>query len=186
MNPTLAVLQASPFRAPDWAEMFAIDTPLLEIFMRGSLIYLGIFVLLRVVLKREAGTLGMTDLLVVVLIADAAQNGMSADYNSVTDGLLLVATILFWSWLLNLISYKWKWFGRITHPRSLSLIKDGKVNKRNLRQELITHQELLSILREHGVETVAEVSDARMEGDGQISVIPMKGDTPDKPRKKIT
>lgn len=186
MNLAIAAIQASAFRAPDWTEMFAIDTPIPEIFIRGSLIYLGIFILLRVVLKREAGTLGMTDLLVVVLIADAAQNGMSADYKSVTDGLLLVATILFWSWLLNLMSYRSKWFGRITHPRSLSLIRNGKVNRRNLRQELITHEELMSILREHGVESVDEVADARMEGDGQISVIPLKGETPDKPRKKVT
>lgn len=185
MSLSIAALLASPFRAPNWAQMFAIDTPLLEIFIRGSLIYLGIFVLLRVVLKREAGTLGMTDLLVVVLIADAAQNGMAADYKSVTDGLLLVATILFWSWLLNLLAYRSKWFGRITHPRALPLIRDGELNKRNLRQELITHEELMSILREHGVESVEEVADARMEGDGQISVIPKKGEPQDSPRKKL-
>ncbi len=166
--------------------MFAIDTPILEIFIRGSLIYLGIFVLLRVVLQREAGTLGMTDLLVVVLIADAAQNGMSADYRSVTDGLLLVATILFWSWLLSFIAYRWKWFARVTHPRSLSLIKDGKINRRSLRQELITQEELLSIVREHGLESIEEVADARMEGDGQVSVIPIKGEAQEKPRKKVT
>ncbi len=181
--PVVALL-ASPFRAPDWAQMFAIDTPVLEIFIRGSLIYLGIFILLRVVLKREAGTLGMTDLLVIVLIADAAQNGMAADYKSVTDGMLLVGTILFWSWLLNLLAYRSKWFGRITHPRALSLIRDGKVNKRHLRQELITHEELMSILREHGVESVEEVADARMEGDGQISVIQKKGDAQESRRKK--
>lgn len=175
----------SLFGAPNWAQMFAMDTPLLEIFIRGSLIYLGIFVLLRFVLKREAGTLGMTDLLVVVLIADAAQNGMAADYKSVTDGLLLVSTILFWSWILNLLAYRYKAFGRLIIPPALSLIRNGKVNKRNLRHELITHEELLSILREHGVETVEEVADARMEGDGQVSVIPIKGDTAQQPRKKV-
>lgn len=186
MSLSIAAFLASPFRAPNWAQMFAIDTPVLEIFIRGSLIYLGIFVLLRVVLKREAGTLGMTDLLVVVLIADAAQNGMAADYKSVTDGLLLVGTILFWSWLLNLLAYRFKWFGRITHPRPLPLIRDGKLNKRNLRHQLITHEELMGILREHGVKSVEEVADARMEGDGQISVIPKKGESQDPPRKKHT
>ena len=59
------------------------------------------FALLRFVLKREAGTLAITDLLVVVLIADAAQNAMADDYRSVPDGLLLVATIVFWSYALD-------------------------------------------------------------------------------------
>lgn len=58
----------------EWAKMLIPDTPLLEIFLRGSIVYLALFFLLRVVLKRESGTLGITDLLVVVLIADAAQN----------------------------------------------------------------------------------------------------------------
>lgn len=175
----------SLFSAPDWKHMFAMDTPLLEIFIRGSLIYLGIFILLRFVLKREAGTLGMTDLLVVVLIADAAQNGMAADYKSVTDGLLLVSTILFWSWALSWFAYRNKTLGRLIHPPPLTLIKDGKANQRNLRHELITHEELISILRLHGVEKVEEVAAARMEGDGQVSVIPKKRGGQEPPRKKI-
>lgn len=181
---SLAAILESPFRSPDWAKMFAIDMPLLEIFIRGSLTYLGIFVLLRIVLKREAGTLGMTDLLVVVLIADAAQNGMAGYYTSITDGLLLVCTILFWSWLLNLVAYRSKWLARLIHPQALTLVRDGMLNKRNLRQELITHEELMSTLREHGVNSVEEVAEARMEGDGQISVIPKKGDAEPPPRKK--
>lgn len=48
--------------------------------------YIALFVLLRVILKRQAGTLGMTDLLLVTLLADASQNAMAGQYNSVPDG----------------------------------------------------------------------------------------------------
>nr|MBP7571903.1 DUF421 domain-containing protein [Acidobacteriota bacterium] len=72
----------------DWGRVFAFDTPWLEIVVRGTAIYLGLFLLLRLVLKRQAGTVGITDLLVIVLIADAAQNAMADDYRSVPDGLL--------------------------------------------------------------------------------------------------
>ena len=58
--------------------------------------------MLRLVLRRESGTIGMTNLFVVVLIADAAQNAMANDYRSVPDGLVLVATILFWSHVLGI------------------------------------------------------------------------------------
>lgn len=76
----------------DWAKAFTPTTPL-EIVLRGSLVYLALFILMRFILRREAGTFGITDLLVVVLIADAAQNAMANDYTSITDGILLVGTI---------------------------------------------------------------------------------------------
>src|SRR5215217_2601089 len=73
-----------------WTEMFALSTPIGEIVVRGTVMYLLLFTLLRVIVKRETGTTGISDLLVIVLIADAAQNGMSGDYSSITEGILLV------------------------------------------------------------------------------------------------
>src|SRR3954471_22244442 len=75
------------FERVNWNSVFIPDTPLLEIVVRGTVVYLAIFMLLRVVLKRQSGNLGMSDLLVVVLIADAAQNAMAAEYKSVPDGI---------------------------------------------------------------------------------------------------
>ena len=55
----------------DWARMFAFSTPPLEIVVRGTVMYLALFAMLRFILRRETGSLGITDLLVIVLIADA-------------------------------------------------------------------------------------------------------------------
>lgn len=74
----------------DWARVFIPDTPLLELLVRGSLVYFGVFILLRVVLKRESGSVGISDLIVVVFLADAAQNGMADDYRSVPDAIVLM------------------------------------------------------------------------------------------------
>jgi uncharacterized membrane protein YcaP (DUF421 family) len=87
--------------AVDWGAVFRPETPLVEVVVRGTVMYLALFVLLRVVLKRQSAGMGMTDLLVVVLIADAAQNGMSGGYSSLPDGLVLVATILAWAYALD-------------------------------------------------------------------------------------
>lgn len=73
-------------------QLFGFDTPPLEILVRGTVIYVTIYALLRMVLRRESGTNGMTDLIVVVLIADAAQNGMSGSYKSISDGILALVT----------------------------------------------------------------------------------------------
>jgi uncharacterized membrane protein YcaP (DUF421 family) len=155
----------------DWHKIFIPDTPIVEIFLRGSLVYLALFILLRLVLKREAGTVGIADLLVVVLIADAAQNAMADDYTSIPDGLLLVGTIVFWSYALNWLGYRFPRLQRLVHPPPLPLVRDGRMLRRNMRQELITEEELMSQLRQQGVEDVADVRAAYIEGDGRISVI---------------
>ncbi|MBT1702871.1 DUF421 domain-containing protein [Chryseosolibacter indicus] len=166
-----------PFSQPDWKKIFVPETPLIEIVIRGSVTYLAIFILLRVVLKREAGTLGMTDLLVVVMLADAIQNGMSDDYHSVTDGILLVCTILLWSHFLNYLGFHFPWIQKLIHPPALLLVKNGVLIKKNLRKEFITEDELMSQVREQGVASLKEVKEAYMEMDGRISVISNTKDT---------
>ncbi|RLP89708.1 DUF421 domain-containing protein [Micromonospora sp. BL4] len=154
----------------DWSELFVPDTPLLEIVVRGSVMYLALFTLLRVILKRESGTTGVTDLLVIVLLADAAQNGLSGGYNSITDGVLLVAVIIGWSYLLNAVAYRWPAAARLIRPGSLVLVRDGRILRANMRRELITDEELYTLLRKQGVTDLAEVREMRMEPDGQFSV----------------
>ena len=100
----------------DWHSIFVPDTPLLEIALRGSIMYLSLFVMLRVILKRQSGDVALSDLLVVVLIADAAQNGMAADYQSIPDGILLVFTIIFWSYALDWLGYHFPRLQRLLVP----------------------------------------------------------------------
>jgi uncharacterized membrane protein YcaP (DUF421 family) len=164
-------IQEGPFSKPDWERIFYPQTPLLEIFIRGTTVYLGIFFLLRVVLKREAGTVGMTDLLVIVLLADAAQNAMADNYESVSDGIFLLVVIIFWSHMLNFLGYYFPKFQRLIHPPPLLLIVNGRMIKKNLRKEFITDDELLSQIREQGIGEIKDVKEAYMESDGRISVI---------------
>jgi len=164
----------------DWARLFLPSTPLLEIFLRGTLTYLSLFVLLRIILKREAGGMGISDVLVVVLLADAAQNALADDYTSIPDGILLVVTIILWSYALNWLGYRFPVMQRLVHPPPLPLIKDGVLNYRNMRKELITEDELKSVLRSQGVDSLETVKEAHMEGDGTISVV----EYPEKKREK--
>lgn len=150
-------------------------TPLLEIVLRGSVMYLSLFTLLRVVLKRQAGTVGITDLLVVVLIADAAQNGMAGEYKSITEGLLLVGVIIFWSFLLDWLGYRFESVRSWIHPPPLLLVKDGRFIRKNMRKEFITEDELMGEVRKQGVDELKQVRQAFMEGDGHISVLKANG-----------
>lgn len=154
----------------DWNSIFVPTVSLAEMFVRGTLTYLLLFFILRF-LRRETGAIGIADLLVIVIIADAAQNAMAGEYKSITEGAVLVLTIAFWDYALDWLSYRFPAIRRIVRPVPLLLIKDGHMIKRNMRQEMITEEELLSQLREHGVESVREVKKCYLEGDGHISII---------------
>jgi uncharacterized membrane protein YcaP (DUF421 family) len=158
--------------AVDWQYFFVPSVGLAEIILRGSLIYLGIFALMRFVLKREAGTISLPDLLMTVLIADAAQNAMAAEYHSITEGFLLILTLVFWNYTLDWLGQRFPRIGRLLHPPPLPLVKDGRLLRRNMRRELITEEELRSQLRQQGISEFEQVQAAYMEGDGQISIIP--------------
>jgi uncharacterized membrane protein YcaP (DUF421 family) len=155
----------------DWGAVFVPSVPVAEIVLRGTLVYLLLFVFMRFFLKREAGVIGIADLLVVVLIADAAQNAMTSDYKSVTDGAVLVLTIIFWNYALDWLAHRHPRFERLVRPAPLPLILDGRMLRRNMRREMITEEELMSQVRQQGAGDVAEVERAYMEGDGRISVV---------------
>lgn len=168
----------------DWRQVFLPTLPAVEIIVRGTVTYLALFTLLRLVLKREAGTVGVTDLLVLVLLADAAQNAMAGGYKSLADGLLLVGTIVFWAYALNWLGYHTRFFRGFVTPPPLELVRDGKPLPRNLRRELITEEQLLSLLRTQGVENLEEVKMARMEPDGRISVIRREANDSEPPQNQ--
>ena len=155
----------------DWNAMFVPQVSLLELALRGTIMYLAIFALLRVVPKRQVGGISPSDILVVVLLAEAAGNAFGSDYKSVVEGAVLVATVLFWSLALDWIQHRFPAVERLLREPKLKLVENGRMLRRNMRRELVTVEELLAQLREKGIEDPAEVRAAYIEADGHISVI---------------
>jgi uncharacterized membrane protein YcaP (DUF421 family) len=155
----------------DWNSVFVPTIGIAEIILRGSIMYLGLFAVLRFMGRRQAGSFGPADLLVIVLIADAAQNGLGKEYGSVTEGLTLVLTIVAWEYLIDWLRYRYPGLRPILAAPSLTLIENGRVNQANLRREMLTEDELRAQLREKEVTKYDEVKLAKLEGDGRLSVI---------------
>jgi uncharacterized membrane protein YcaP (DUF421 family) len=155
----------------DWERLFVPSMSLLELVLRGTLVYIVLFTLIRVVLRREAGTVGMADLLMIVLLADAAQNAMADNYHSITDGIVLVSTIIFWNYIFDYLDYKFPALRPFFHPKPLLLVQDGRLVRSNMRKELVSYDELIGQMREHGIDDLKNVKAAYMEADGQISMI---------------
>lgn len=160
----------SHFFELDWSRMFVPSESILENIIRGSCMYLALFAMLRL-FRRQTGALGPADLLVLLLIADAAQNGMAGEYKSITDGLILVSTIIFWEYALDWLAYRFPALKRVIEREPRILIDNGQVLQNSLHRELLTIDDLKSHLRQKGVDRVSNVTASYLEGDGHISVI---------------
>lgn len=163
---------------PDWSALFGFSVPPLELIVRGTAIYWFLFLLFRVFMRRDAGALGIADILLIVIIADAAQNGMSGDYRSITDGMILIATICAWNILLDWAAWRWRVLEKLIEPRQLILVKNGEIQYHNLRKQLMTEAELMSKLREHEISKLRQIRRAYLEGDGTVTVIRVPGEAP--------
>jgi uncharacterized membrane protein YcaP (DUF421 family) len=163
------------------ADLFEVHVSLAELMLRGTLVYWLLFLIFRFVLRRDVGSVGIADILLLVVVADAAQNAMSGGYDTFAEGAVLVLTIVAWNWLLDMLSFYFAPVRRFASPARLTLIRRGEPQRRNMRREFITMEELHEKLREQGIESLGDVKAAYLEGDGQISVIRNAEPSPRKP-----
>lgn len=155
----------------DWAALFSVNVPVLELVVRGTCMYWFLFVAFRFVLRRDIGALGVADVLLLVIVADASQNAMAGEYKTISEGMLLVGTILGWNLLIDYLAFHVPALGRFARPRSRPLVRDGRLLAGNLAKELMTRSELEAKLRQHGVEDLRDVRMANLESDGKVSVV---------------
>ena len=159
----------------DLAAVFALTVSPLETMLRGTLMYWFLFCVFRFVLRRDVGALGISDFLFVVILGDAAQTGMTGSATSASDGMVLIGTLVFWSYMLDFLSFKFPVVQRLTAAPRLCLVRDGKVLRKNMRREFITDEELNAKIRQEGVEDIASVKLMYLESDGEMSLIRQDG-----------
>ena len=155
----------------EWSELFGLSVSPLETIVRGTSMYWFLFLLFRIVIRRRVGAVGISDILLLVIIADASQNAMSGDYKSITDGCILVATIIAWNMLVDWLTYLSPALDKVLQSPPLLLVHRGRVLHKHLRHEFVSEEELRAKLREQGVAEYAQVEKAYMESDGKVSVV---------------
>ena len=159
----------------DLATIFSFTVSPLDLVLRGTLMYWFLFIVLRFVLRRDVGSLGISDFLFVVILGDAAQNSMIGSASSATDGMVLIATLVFWSYMLDFLSFRSPLVARFTSAPRMCLVRDGKLQRKNLRREFITDEELHAKIRHEGVDDIADVKRMYLEADGEMSLIRRDG-----------
>lgn len=153
------------------SDLFSPDQPLLEMVVRGSVIYWFLLIVFRFVLRRDVGSMSMADLLFIVLVADASSSAMQGEYRSVTNGIALLGTLIGWNYLLDVLAYRSARIAAFLEPPAEPLVRHGKLVVRTLRKQRITVEEVLAKLREQGIDDLSVIKIARLEGDGKVSVI---------------
>lgn len=157
--------------AIDWQSIFQPTLGLAEIIVRGTLVYFALFLILRLIVRRQSGSFGPADFLVIMLIADAAQNAMGKEYSSVTEGVVLVLTIVSWEYLLDWLAWRYPILRPILKAPPLQLVENGRLLHKNLRTEMLSEEEVLGGLREKGARRLDEIEAAFLDASGEISVI---------------
>jgi uncharacterized membrane protein YcaP (DUF421 family) len=153
-----------------WEDIWHLQVSAGEKVVRALLIYGFLVVALRVVGKRELGQTNTLDLIVLLLVANAVQNGIIGADNSVTGAFLGAAVLFAVNELVNRTTYVLPWVERALEGEPATLIKGGKPMRKALRNSGISLSELRAIARRQGFADLAGVETAILETNGVVSM----------------
>lgn len=155
-------------------DIFKLSVPFAEILLRGTVVYWFLYLLLRFVLRRDGSSVGIGDLLFVVLLGDASQNAMIGDGKTVADGLLLIATLAFWNFSLDWLSFRSLTLRSVLQARRMTLYENGQRNRKAMRREMVTEEELRTELHMNGLDSLDQAKAIYLEPSGEITVVEKK------------
>lgn len=146
----------------------------MDIAIRAVVLYVFVFLLMRLAGRRELSSLQPFDLVLLIIIGDALQQGLTqADY-SVTGAMIAVGTFALLQVATSYLNFRVPWLRPALEGHPLVVIQDGKIIEGNLRRERIAVEELAEAMRLQQIGSIEDVAWAVVETDGQISFIPKK------------
>jgi uncharacterized membrane protein YcaP (DUF421 family) len=145
--------------------------PWWELVLRAVVIYIALFVALRIFGKREVGQFTLYDLVFILLVANALQPAITGPDTSVLGGFILIAALVGLNFIIGKLDNIPR-LHRIFTPAPAVIVKDGKYLSDVMKKEGVDEEEVEMAMREHGVLDLKEVLLAVLESDGTISVVP--------------
>lgn len=145
-------------------------TELLQTAFRATVIYVCVLLVVRISGKRAIGNITAFDLLVALIIGEIVDEPIFGDIPMI-QALLAMIVIAGLHYFNSYLSYRSPTFDRLAGGVPHTLIKEGRLSRRAMAQERINEEELLSLLRQQGVEDIEEVKRGTLEMDGALSVI---------------
>ena len=144
----------------------------MDIVLRAGFAFLFVFFLLRVLGRRELSALEPFDLILLVVIGDLVQQGVTQNDMSLTGLVLAVGTFSLLAVLSSWLSFRFKAARKLLQAAPLVVIEHGRPIERNMRMERLTLEEVAAAARQQQITSLADVEWGIVEGGGQISFIP--------------
>jgi uncharacterized membrane protein YcaP (DUF421 family) len=147
----------------------------MDLVLRTSFVFVFLLVLMRVIGRRELSTLEPFDLILLVVVGDAVQQGLTQDDYSVTGAVLVIGTFAVLQVAVSFIGYKFPRVRPVLEGEPLVVVQDGQVIQRNLRRERLTVEEIAEEARSQQIGQLSDVQWGVLETNGQISFIKKEG-----------
>jgi uncharacterized membrane protein YcaP (DUF421 family) len=144
----------------------------MDLVIRAAVVFFFVFLVTRVVGRRQLSELEPFDFILLVVVGDLVQQGVTQSDESVTGALIVISTIALLSVLVSWISFRWRGLRIVTEGEPIVLVEDGRAIERNMRRERITIEDVEEEARKAQVVSVADLRWAILERDGHISCIP--------------
>jgi uncharacterized membrane protein YcaP (DUF421 family) len=146
----------------------------MDLAIRATVLFLFVFLLTRIMGKRELSSLQPFDLILLIVMGDAIQQGLTQDDYSVTGAVIVVGTFTILQVLLSFLSYKFPKLRPALDGEPIVVVQDGKPIEKNLKRERLTVAEVLVEARCQQVTSMEDIAWAVLETSGKISVVPKK------------
>ncbi|HTT95619.1 MAG TPA: YetF domain-containing protein [Solirubrobacterales bacterium] len=143
----------------------------MDIVIRAAVIFLFVFVLTRLLGRRELNSLEPFDLILLVVTGDLVQQGVTQNDESLTGALLAISTIGLLTVALSYLSFRFKRMRPVLNGEPIVLVEDGEVVEANLRRQRLTQEEIGAEARLEGIASIAAVRWAILETNGRISFV---------------
>ena len=147
----------------------------MDIVVRAIIAFLFVFLLTRLIGRRELSSLQPFDLVLLIVIGDLIQQGVTQNDLSVTGLVLTVGVFASLTLAASYVGWRFPRIRPILEPEPLILVQDGNVIERNLKKERLTADELAAEARLQQIDSLDKVKWAVLETGGQISFIPKSG-----------
>jgi uncharacterized membrane protein YcaP (DUF421 family) len=147
----------------------------MDLVVRAVVLYLLIFLVTRVVGRRELSSLAPFDLILLIVLGDAIQQGLTQDDYSVTGAFIVVITIVLLQVATSYLSFRSKPLRRVFEGEPIVILQNGHVIESNMKRERLTREEVAEEARQQQIESLEQVAWAVLEPSGKISFIQKSG-----------
>ena len=144
----------------------------MDLTLRAIALFAFVYLITRVIGRRELSSLEPFDLILLIVIGDAIQQGLTQDDYSVTGALIVIGTFAILQILVSYLSFRFPRLRPALDGEPIVVVQDGKAIDKNMRRERITVEEVLVAARQQQVASLDQIAWAVLETSGKISVIP--------------